>query len=217
MSTSANTDTKIKLLIADDHPLFRRGLKNALTDIRDISVSAEVDNGDALFEALGEHPVDVVVLDISMPGRGGLENLKHLGDRWPKLPVLVLSVHPEEQYAERFLRAGAAGYLNKESAAGELVEAIRKVASGGRYASAGIVEKLAFGRPGGNRAAHETLSDREFQVFSLIASGHGLTEIGENLCLSVKTVGTYRARILEKLCVKNNAELIHYAILNHLI
>jgi DNA-binding NarL/FixJ family response regulator len=217
MTASAGADTPIRLLIADDHPLFRRGLKNALQETRDITVVAEVDNGDDLLSTLARLPIDVVVLDISMPGRGALEILKHLKAERPKLPILVLSVHPEDQYAARFLRAGAAGYLTKEGAAEDLVRAIHKVAEGGKFASPEMLEKLAFTPQGGDRPEHETLSDREFQVLCLIASGQSLTEIGETLFISVKTVGTYRTRILEKLQLKSNAEIIHYAILNNLI
>jgi two-component system, NarL family, invasion response regulator UvrY len=160
----------------------------------------------------------VLVLDVSMPGRGGLEILKDVKQERPKLPVLILSMHPEDQYAVRALKAGAAGYLNKDSAPEELVKAVRKVVGGGRYVSANVAEKLAYDLTSDTgRAPHETLSDREFQVLCMIASGKSVTDIAEELALSVKTVSTYRARILEKMGMRNNAELTHYAIQNRLV
>jgi len=208
---------KIKLLIADDHPLFRRGLKNAISETPDIVVEAEVENADNLLGIVAEKDFSLVVLDITMPGRNSIEVVKELHRDHPRLPVLILSVHPEEQYAVRFIKAGAAGYLTKESAADKLVEAIRKVASGGKYASAETVEKLAFETTRTDKLPHELLSDREFEVFCRIARGQSLTDIGKDLTLSVKTISTHRTRILEKMNMTKNAELIHYAIDHQLL
>lgn len=206
-----------RLIIADDHPLFRRGLKHALAESGDIEVACETDNGDELLSLIKKDEFDMVLLDIAMPGKSGLDLLKQLKSEHPKLPILVLSVYPEEQYAVRFIKAGASGYLTKESAAEKLVEAIRKVAGGGKYASPAIIEKLAFDFADSERPPHEKLSDREYQVFGMISIGKSLTEIGKDLSLSVKTISTHRTRILEKMSMKKNAELIHYAITQKLI
>lgn len=218
MPTTGLETPQIKLLIADDHPLFRQGLKHTFMETSDIRVTGEVENGDDLITAIHNHPEDeytLVLLDITMPGKGGLDVLKQLKLEYPKLPILVLSVHSEDQYAVRFIKAGASGYLTKESAPDQLVEAIRKVARGGKYASPRITEKLAFDFDNSNMALHESLSDREYQVFSMIANGMSLTEIGVKLSLSVKTISTHRTRLLEKMKMKKNAELIHYAIDNN--
>jgi len=207
----------IKIIIADDHPLFRRGLKHALEETDDIEVACEADNGDELLSLIKGDEFDMVLLDIAMPGKSGLDLLKQLKSEYPKLLILVLSVYPEEQYAVRFIKAGASGYLTKESASEKLVEAIRKVADGGKYASQTITEKLAFDFSDYEKPLHETLSDREYQVFGMISVGKSLTEIGKELSLSVKTISTHRTRILEKMKMKKNAELIHYAITQNLI
>jgi DNA-binding NarL/FixJ family response regulator len=208
----------IKILIADDHAIVRRGLKQILAETPDMVVAGEAHNGQELLEKARSDQWDVVVLDISMPGRGGLDILKQLKSERPKLPVLMLTIHPEDQYAVRVLRAGASGYLTKESAPDHLVEAIRKVARGGKYVSAHLAEKLVFNLESiSEKPPHETLSDREFQVLRLIASGKTVKEIGEELSLSVKTISTYRSRILEKMKMKNNAELTHYAIQQKLV
>jgi len=207
----------IRLVIADDHPLFRRGLKNAIAETGDIKVACEASNGDELLSLIKENKFDMVLLDIAMPGKSGLDLLKQLKSEYPKLPILVLSVYPEEQYAVRFIKAGASGYLTKESASEKLVEAIRKVADGGKYASQMITEKLAFDFSNSEKPPHETLSDREYQVFGMISVGKSLTEIGKDLSLSVKTISTHRTRILEKMKMKKNAELIHYAITQNLL
>jgi two-component system invasion response regulator UvrY len=209
--------SKIKILIADDHPLFRQGLKNAFGDTSDIEVVSEVDNSNDILGKVREHNLSLVLLDISMPGKGGLEVLKQLKTEFPKTPVLILSVYPESQYAVRFIKAGASGYLTKESSIDTLLDAVRKVAQGGNYASADITEKLAFDFLNIDKPPHELLSDREYQVFSMIATGKSLTEIGNELALSVKTISTHRTRILEKMKMKKNAELIHYAIQHELI
>lgn len=208
----------IKILIADDHAIVRRGLKQILTETADMVVAGEAHNGQELLEKMRSDQWDVVVLDISMPGRGGLDILKQLKSERPKLPVLMLTIHPEDQYAVRVLRAGASGYLTKESAPDHLVEAIRKVARGGKYISPHLAERLAFSLESiSERPLHEALSDREFQVLRLIASGKTVKEIGEELSLSVKTISTYRTRILEKMKMKNNAEMTHYAIQQKLV
>tara|TARA_B110000914_G_scaffold116514_1_gene101850 strand:+ start:114 stop:767 length:654 start_codon:yes stop_codon:yes gene_type:complete len=214
---TASTKEIIKIIIADDHPLFRRGLKHALEETPDIEVIGEASNGDSLLSMIKSDNLDMVLLDISMPGKSGLDLLKQLKSEHSKLPILILSVYPEEQYAVRFIKAGASGYLTKESAAEKLAEAIRKIAAGGKYASTAIIEKLAFDFSDSDKPLHETLSDREYQVFGMISIGKSLTEIGVDLSLSVKTISTHRTRILEKMKMKKNAELIHYAITRDLL
>jgi len=208
----------IRVLIADDHAVVRQGLRQILTETSDMSVAGEAANGLEALERARAADYDVLVLDITMPGRSGFDILKELRTEQPKLPVLILSMHAEEQIAVRLLQAGAAGYLNKESAPDELVKAIRKVVSGGRYVSPALAEKLAFEiDTDSDRLLHDSLSDREFQVLRLLASGQTVKEIAAELLLSVKTISTYRARILAKLNFSTNAELIHYAIQNQLI
>ncbi len=211
------THDPIKVIIADDHPLFRRGLKHAFSETEDIQVSGEAESGEDLLKQIKSSDATVVLLDISMPGKNTLEVLKQIKTDNPGLPVLMLSVHPEEQYAARFIRAGASGYLNKESAADKLVEATRKLAHGGKFVSPRTMEILAFDFSDTDKPLHESLSNREYQVFGMIAGGKSLTEIGKELSLSVKTISTHRTRTLEKMKMKNNAELIHYAITNNLI
>jgi DNA-binding NarL/FixJ family response regulator len=208
----------IKVLIADDHPIVRQGLRQILSGTPDMEVTGEAVNGQEALEQVRVGGWDVLVLDITMPDRSGFDILKELKHDQPHLPVLVLSIHAEEQLAVRVLKAGASGYLTKENAPDELVKAIRKVVSGGRYISPGLAETLAFGLDAASdRPRHETLSDREFQVMQLMASGKTLIEIAEDLSLSAKTVSTYRTRLLEKLNLKTNAELIRYAFENGLI
>lgn len=208
----------LKILIADDHSIVREGLKQVLADTQDMAVTDEAGGAEEALKKAIEGDFDVVVLDISMPGRGGLDVLKQIKSQKPKLPVLVLSMYPEEQYALRVLKAGAAGYLTKESAPDELIEAIRKVSKGMKYVSSNLAEEIAFALDAdADRPIQETLSDREFQVLCLIASGKTAREIAEELSLSVKTVSTYRSRILEKMRMKSNAELTHYAIKNKLV
>jgi len=208
----------IRVLIADDHVVVRQGLKQILGDTPELLVAGEAINGQEVLDKVRAEAWDVVVLDISMPDHSGLDILKQLKAEQPKLPVLVLSMHPEDRYAMRVLKAGASGYLAKDSAADELVKAIRKVVSGGRYVSPFLAEKMAFEiGADASKLPHEALSDREFQVLRLIADGKSVTEIAAELSLSVKTVSTYRARLLEKMNLGTNAELIHYAIRNHLI
>jgi two-component system invasion response regulator UvrY len=208
----------IRVLIADDHAVVRQGLKQILGDTHEMVVAGEATNGQEVLDKVRAEAWDVVVLDISMPDRSGLDILKQLRSERPKLPVLVLSMYSEDQFAVRVLKAGACGYLTKDSAPDELVKAIRKVVSGGRYVSPFLAEKLAFEiGADSSKLLHETLSDREFQVLRLIAAGKSVKEIAAELSLSVKTVSTYRARMLEKMNLGTNAELIHYAIQNHLI
>jgi DNA-binding NarL/FixJ family response regulator len=208
----------IRVLIADDHAVVRQGLKQILSEQPDMKVLGEASTIPELLDRVREHKWDVVVLDISMPGRGGLDGLKQLKEAQPKLPVLILSMHPEDQFAVRALKTGASGYLTKDSVPGELLQAIRKVLTGRKYISPTLAEKLAADlQTDTARALHEALSDREFQIFLLIASGNSVTEIAKKLSLSVKTISTYRTRILEKMKMKTNAELIHYAVKQQLV
>lgn len=203
----------IRILIADDHPLFREGLRRILAGCPDFNVAGEASNGQEVFEKVWNNEYDMVLLDIAMPGTPGLEVLKRLKNEKPKLPVLVLSMYPEEQYAVRVIKAGASGYLTKESASEELITAIRRISGGRKYITSSIAERLADDvDPTDEKPLHDTLSDRELEVFRMIAAGKTTTQIAEELFLSVKTISTYRSRILEKMKMKTNAELIHYAI-----
>lgn len=208
----------MKILIADDHAVVREGLKQILSENPNINVAAEASTGHEVLQQIEKNNFDVVVLDISMPGRGGLDILKEIKNKRPKLPVLILSMYPEEQYAVRVLKAGASGYMTKDSAPHELINAIKQISKGKKYVSPSLAEKLAVdlevntGRP-----LHESLSDREYQVMCKIASGKTLKEISDQLSLSIKTISTYRSRILEKMNMKSNAELTHYAIKNKLV
>ena len=208
----------IRLLVVDDHAVVRRGIRHVIQETGDIVVADEAGSGAEALEKAGKTHVDVILLDISMPGRGGLEVLKELRQQSVKAPVLVLSIFPEEQYAVRALRSGAAGYLTKESAPEELISAIRKVASGGKYVSSALAERLAttLATPAGG-LLHEQLSDREYQIMCMMASGRTQTQIAGELHLSVKTISTYRSRILAKTGLKSNAEIARYAIENKLI
>ncbi len=208
----------IKILIADDHAVVRRGLKQIVSETPDMIVSGEASTGYEVLDKVRGDDYDAVILDISMPGGDGLDILKQLKKIKPKIPILVLSVHPEDQYAVRALKAGAAGYLTKDSAPGELISAIRRVSSGRKYVSSLLAEKLAFDLEADRgKQLHEKLSDREYQVLCMMSSGKMAKEIATDLCLSVKTISTYRSRILEKMRMKNNAELTHYAIKHGLI
>jgi two-component system, NarL family, invasion response regulator UvrY len=208
----------IKVLIADDHALIRKGLKQLLDDTDDMRVTGEAENGMQAIRMVDETGFDVVLLDISMPDKHGIDVLKQLKINHPQLPVLMLSMHPEEQYALRSMKAGAAGYLNKQSAPMQLVTAIRQVASGKKYISTELAEQLADGLSQGyQELLHQTLSNREYQTLCLMASGKKLSEMADIMSLSPKTVSVYRSRLLEKMKLKNNAEVIHYAISNHLI
>ena len=208
----------IRILIADDHAVVREGVKSILSEVPDITVAGEAANGQEALEKIAQKAYDLVLMDIAMPGRDGLEILKEIKAQKPKLPVLVLSMFPEEQYAMRALKSGASGYLTKESIPDELIKAVRKITQGGKYISSSFSEKFILSMDSDTeRPPHESLSDREYQVMRMIASGKTLKEIAEALFLSVKTVSTYRARILEKMGMKNNAELTHYAIKKNIV
>jgi len=202
----------LRVVVVDDHAVVREGLKRIISEGQNMTVSAEAGGGNEAVEVVKRTPCDAVVLDITMPDKNGLEVLKEIHEVNPRLPVLVLSMHAEDQYAVRTLRAGAAGYLTKETAPAKLVEAIRKVVRGGKYVSPSLAEKLVFDLDRESKQPHELLSDREYQVLCMIASGKTVSGIATELTLSVKTVSTYRSRILEKLDMANNAELTRYAI-----
>jgi two-component system, NarL family, invasion response regulator UvrY len=209
----------IRILIVDDHAILRAGLKHLLSDFPDIAVAGEASNGvEALALARGGD-CDAMVLDMSMPGKSGIELIKQLKAEHPKLPILVLSMHAEDIYAVRALRAGASGYLCKDNAEAQLEPAIRKVAGGGRYITPTVAERLASEILGtqAENLPHTRLSDREYQIFRYIAAGQGLTEIGNRLNLSVKTVSTHKTHVMEKMGLANNSELIQYALRHHLL
>ena len=204
-----------RILIADDFPLFRRGVKEMLAEGLGPVKFGEAGNARELLDLVQKKPWDVVIMDISMPGTTGTEALKQVKHDRPALPVIVLSMHPEDQYAVRMFKAGADGYLNKASAPQELVQAIKKVANGGQYVSPQVAERLALTmKASDGRPPHELLSDREYEVLRLIGSGKTVSEIAGSLNLSVTTVSTYRARILNKMQLKNNAELTRYALMH---
>jgi len=208
----------IRILIADDHAIVRHGLRQILSDLADITVAGEATSGVQALQLARQGGWDIVLLDISMPDRNGIDILKQLKKEFPKLPVLMLSMHPEEHYAIRALKAGASGYLTKQSAPELLVTAIRQVACGKKYVSPSLAEELAnVISDDSDLAPHEKLSDREYQTLCMIASGKTLTQIAEELKLSVKTVSVYRARLLEKMKLKNNAELTHYGLKQGLV
>ncbi|OGU15404.1 MAG: DNA-binding response regulator [Ignavibacteria bacterium GWB2_35_12] len=208
----------IRIIIADDHSVVRRGLKQIFDETHDLQVVDEASSGNELLDKVRHNSYDVVILDISMPGKDGLDTLKELKNLKPELPVLVFTVFPEEQYAVRILKAGAAGYLNKESEPEEMLDAIRKVSQGRKYISPGLAELLAANLDiSGETPIHDSLSDREFQVMCMIASGKTISDIAKELSLSINTISTYRIRILEKLNLKNNAEITHYALKNRLV
>lgn len=208
----------IRILIADDHTLFREGLKHIMAEYTDLVVANEAGNGQEVIEKIRNNDYDMVLLDITMPGMTGLEALKQLKNDKPKLPVLVLSMHPEEQYAVRVIRAGASGYLRKESAPDELITAIRQISQGRKYITPSLAEKLAFEvEADSEKAPHDILSDREYQVLRMIAEGKTVKYIAKEMSLSAKTVSTYRARIMEKMKMKTNAELMHYVMKHRLV
>ena len=208
----------MKVIIADDHPVVRQGLRQMLSAESDLQIVGEARNGQEVVDLSRRVPWEVAVLDYNMPGKNGLELIKELRQRYPGRAVLILSMYPEDRYAVRALKAGASGYLTKESAPEELVNAIRKVAGGGRYVTATLGEKLVLelednrGKP-----LHESLSDREYQVMWMIASGKTVRQIADELFLSPNTISTHRTRILRKMSMKSNAELMHYAIAHHLV
>ncbi len=208
----------IKIFVADDHALIREGIKKILRDEPDFQVVGDAGNGAELLSKIGALPVDLLILDIMMPGQDGLEVLRQLRKRYPKLRIIILSLYPEETMAARAFKAGAAGYVTKESAPEDLVSAIRKVASGRKYVSLLFAETLVNDlQKDTAKPPHETLSDREFQVLCMMARGKTISEIAKELSLSVATVNTYRSRILEKMQMKTSAALVHYAIRNRLV
>ncbi len=208
----------MNILIADDHAVVREGLKQILTGVSGVTEIDGVADGNELMEKIKEKDYDVVVLDISMPGKNGLEALKELKIVKPKLPVLMLSIYPEGQYAVRVLKAGASGYLTKDSASEELVTAVEKIYLGQKYITHSLAEKLAADLIcKGDKLPHEKLSDREFEVFKMMAAGKTVKDIAEKLFISVKTVSTYKVRIFEKMNLKSRADITSYAIKNKLI
>jgi two-component system invasion response regulator UvrY len=208
----------LKILIADDHEVVRQGLKSILAEAFKRASIGEAHNAPELLELLKKETWSAIVMDLTMPGANGLDVLKQIKHEHPEVPILILSMHPEDQYAVRTLKAGAAGYLTKESASEELVNALHKILRGGRYINASVAERLLLDLGNeGERPPHELLSDREYQVMCMIASGKEVGQIALELSLSVKTISTYRARILEKMNLKTNAELTYYAIQNQLV
>jgi two-component system, NarL family, invasion response regulator UvrY len=207
-----------RFLIADDHTVVRKGLKQILLEAFPSAIIEEVTDAESLLKKVFAQSWDVVISDISMPGRSGLEVLQQIKQQYPKLPVLILSVYPEEQYALRVLKAGASGYLNKDSAPEQLVAAVNRVMLGKKFITPTIAEKLANSLDHDlNKLSHEYLSDREFEVLKLIAGGQAVSDIASKLSLSVTTISTYRSRIMSKMGLKSNAELIFYAIENKLV
>ena len=203
----------IRVIVADDHPILRAGLVSVLNASSDLRVVGEAGNGAEVMKAIAATGFDVLLLDVSMPGKSGLDLMRQIRKAHPRLPILIVSSHPEDQYALRAIKAGASGYLTKMSAPSDLVGAVRTVANGRKFITPALAELLADhvehpdeGTP------HETLSDREFQTLKMIGAGHSLTEIGEVLCISVKTVSVYRSRVLEKMRMKNNVELTRYVV-----
>ena len=209
----------IRILIADDHAILRAGLKHLLSEATDIVVASEASSGSETMALVRDSDCDLLVLDMSMPGRSGIDLIRQIKAERPRLPILILSMHKEDIFAVRALRAGAAGYLCKDNAETQLEAAIRKVAGGGLYINQTVAERLAQEMVGGNTAVlpHTHLSDREYEVFRDIAAGLGVTEIGQRLNLSVKTVSTHKARIMQKMGFANTAELIQYAMRHQLI
>ncbi len=208
----------MKVLIVDDHELVREGLKKVLLKHADLELVGEATSAEELFELLRETEVDLVILDITLPGRSGLDIIHDLKNQNPRLHILILSMHPEERFALRALKAGASGYLSKEAAATELVTAIRKISGGGRYISASLAEHLAdsFDKDLG-KLPHETLSNREFEILRLIAKGKSVGQIAEELMLSVNTITSYRTRMMEKMNFNSTAQIVRYAIEHNLI
>lgn len=208
----------MKIILVDDHELIREGLKKILNKESDIEVIGEAANADEMFDLLNNNEVDLIVLDISLPGRSGLDLISDIKNQFDNKKILILSMHPEERFAVRALRAGASGYLTKGSSSKFFIEALRKIKNGGKYISAELAEHLAFElEVDHDKPLHELLSNREFEVMRLIAEGRAVSEIAETLCISVNTVTSYRSRIMEKMKMKSNAEIIRYAIEQELI
>ena len=210
-------ESSIKVLVADDHEIVRQGLKTIISEHSDLSIAGEAENGNQVLKIVKKTKVDVVLLDFDMPEKNGLDTLIELKALYPKLPVMILSIFPEDHYGTRFLKAGASGYLQKSSATDQLIDAIRKVFNGGKYISSALTDKLVTGlNKDKEQFLHESLTDREFQVFRLLATGKKLKEMADELCLSINTISTYRSRILQKMDMKSNADVIRYAIENGL-
>lgn len=208
----------IRILLADDHAIIRDGLRQIFAETGDLQVAGEAASGHEVLARVREADWDILLLDLSMPGKSGLELIKQIKAEKPRLPILVLSMHEPEQYAQRALRAGAAGYLNKDSDAPQLIEVVRKVARGGVFVSPEVAEQMARGlMPDAERLPHSLLSDREFQVFRLIAGGTAITDIAWQLSLSVKTVSTHKTRIMQKMNLANHTELVRYALDHRLL
>jgi len=217
-TTERRLSDKIRILIADDHAIVRAGLKQFIANEPDMIVAGEAADGAETLAFVHEHECDVVLLDLSMPGKNGIDTLRQLKRSRPELPVLILSGHSERQYAVSLLRAGASGYVNKESASDQLVSAIRTAIKGGKYVSPTVAQALVSDLSGdGEKPLHASLSRREFQIFYKLAGGTTVSKIAEELFLSVKTVSTYRTRVLEKMEMTSNADLTHYAVKNNLI
>jgi DNA-binding NarL/FixJ family response regulator len=207
----------IRVAIADDHTIVREGLRQLLESAGDIVVATEAVNGHEVVERVRDTEFDILLLDLSMPGKSGMELIRQVKGEKPKLKILVLSMHEENQYAVRAIKAGASGYLTKDSASAQLVLALRKLAAGGAFISAEVAEQLARDAQGATDALpHTTLSDREYQVFRMLVAGDSLTEIADRLNLSIKTISTHKARLMQKMNVGNQAELIRYAIAHKL-
>lgn len=207
----------VRIVLADDHAIVREGLKRIVGDVQDFQVIGEAADGGEVMKAVRELDFEVLVLDLSMPGRSGMELIKLVKAEKPKLRILVLSMHQEMQYAVRAIKSGASGYLTKETAPAQLEQAIRKISTGGAYISAEVAEQLALGAmPGGEALPHQSLSDREFEVFRMLVAGEGVSEIAAKLNLSVKTVSTHKANLMQKLGLANQTELVRYAIKNGL-
>ena len=210
-------ESSIKVLVADDHEIVRQGLKTIISEHSDLSIAGEAENGNQVLKILKKTKVDVVLLDFDMPEKNGLDTLIELKALYPKLPVMILSIFPEDHYGTRFLKAGASGYLQKSSATDQLIDAIRKVFNGGKYISSALTDKLVTSlNKDKEQFLHESITDREFQVFRLLATGKKLKEMADELCLSINTISTYRSRILQKMDLKSNADVIRYAIENGL-
>ena len=208
----------INILVIDDHPVVRQGIKQIIAEMPDIQITSETGNSDEALNKIKEQDFDVVTLDISMPGKGGLEIIKEIKDIKPDLPVLVLTIHPEIQFAIRMIKLGASGYLTKDRAPIELIEAIRMVSQGHKYISSNLSEKIFHYMPiDTEKLPHEKLSSREYQIMLMIASGNTLKEIAQEIFISIKTVSTHRRNILHKMQMTKNIELVHYAIKNDLI
>src|SRR5882672_1496713 len=218
MGGGAAGGSNMRILIADDHPVVRHGLKQILASDPKLSVVGEAKNGNEMLELARKLEWDIAIVDFSMPGKSGLDLLKELKREHPRRPVLVLSMYPEEVHATRVLKAGGAGYLNKASASEELMNALRKIGSGGKYVSPSLAEKMVVElTPGNERPLHDELSDREYRVMWLLASGKQVKRIGKEMYLSASTISTYRSRILKKLRLTSNAELVRYAIKHQLV